>query len=169
MLNKIKSHILDVPDFPKKGIVFRDITPLLSSCFMLAIEELSKKITADELGKIDAIVGIESRGFIFASALAVHFSKNVVLIRKAGKLPPPIIAKTYQLEYGLDQIEIKKGAGNVLLVDDVLATGGTFAAAASLCEKAGYSVMGFLTLIDLQYLNKFEWNKMTVRSLIQYS
>jgi adenine phosphoribosyltransferase len=100
--------------------------------------------------------------------LAARLDKNIVLIRKAGKLPPPIIVQTYQLEYGSDQIEIKKGIGNVLLVDDVLATGGTFAAAASLCEKAGYNVRGFLTLIDLQYLNKFEWNGMIARSLIQY-
>lgn len=168
MLNKIKSHILDVPDFPKKGVIFRDITPLLSKCFMSTIEELAKKITVDEIGKIDALVGIESRGFIFASALAAYLNKNVVLIRKTGKLPPPVVAQNYQLEYGADQIEIKKGVGNIFLVDDVLATGGTFAAAASLCEKAGYNVIGFLTLIDLQYLNKFEWNEMTARSLIQY-
>lgn len=168
MIEKIKEHIIDIPNFPQEGVMFRDITPLLSNYFSPAIEELSKVISAERWSEIDGIVGVESRGFIFASALAMHMNKNVIIVRKAGKLPPPVISKSYQLEYGADKLEMKKGGGNVLIVDDVLATGGTLNASAELCEEAGYDIKGFLTLLDLKYLNKFKWKGMEVDSLIQY-
>lgn len=161
-------HIIDIPNFPKDGVVFRDITPLLSTNFLLTIKELANLIPDSKWQEINSLVGIESRGFILASGLAIYLNKNLTLIRKKGKLPPPVISKSYQLEYGVDNLEIKPGTGNVLVIDDVLATEGTFSTAAALCKEAGYNVKGFLTLLNLQYLNNFEWNNKKLYSLINY-
>ena len=161
-INQIKTHIKDIPDFPKKGITFKDIQPLLSDPILF-----SHTITS--LGKLtktipDYWVGIESRGFIFASSLAMKYRVGIKLIRKPGKLPPPIISKSYDLEYGSDTIEVCPGKGTVVIVDDVYATGGTMNAAVNLCEEAGYTVIDKLTLIDLTFLH----GKTNVKSLIKY-
>jgi adenine phosphoribosyltransferase len=165
----MKHLVLNVPDFPKKGVMFRDISPLLAtpSHFQAAIDKLAEGI---DLTNVDTIAGIESRGFILAAALAARTGKGFIPIRKKGKLPPPFESHSYALEYGHDTIEMKHGTGRVLLIDDVLATGGTLAAAIALCKKAGYTVQDVSVLIDLKYLNTFTWgNDRTVRSVIQYT
>ena len=164
----LKKFIADVPNFPKAGIMFRDITPLLTQHFHETIVALAETHTPQEWENIDCLVGVEARGFIFASALASYLNKGLVLIRKAGKLPPPVVSTSYDLEYGSDNLEVKKGTGRALIVDDVLATGGTLKAAASLCEDAGYKVKGFITLIDIRFLNQFDWNGLKVKSVIHY-
>lgn len=161
-LDQIKSYIKDVPDFPKAGITFKDIQPLLSDPIVFhhvitSLGSLTKKVP-------DYWVGIESRGFIFSSALAMKYRAGIKLIRKPGKLPPPIISKSYDLEYGSDTLEISSGEGTVVIVDDVYATGGTMNAAVELCEKAGYTVIDKLALIDLTFLHE----ETSIKSLIKY-
>jgi len=154
-----KSLITDIPNFPKQGVTFKDISPLLkSNKFTNVINDLYKSVELP-----DYWVGIDSRGFIFASALA-NKSGGFIMCRKKGKLPPPVISETYTLEYGTDTLEIQPGSGTVVIVDDVYATGGTMEAAEKLCIKAGYTVIDKLVLIDLKFLH--ESNK--VKSLIQY-
>lgn len=164
-----KDYVVNVPDFPKKGVMFRDITPLLESNVNFN-EALDAMIKGVDMKKVDLIAGIESRGFILGAALAIKTGKGFVPIRKKGKLPPPFESHSYKLEYGEDTIEMKKGKGRVLLIDDVLATGGTLAAAIALSEKAGYGVNDVSVLIDLKYLNDFKWGgARRVRSVIQYT
>lgn len=154
-----KSYINDVPDFPKEGIIFKDISPLLKSNeFSNVIVDMRSLVT-----KPDYWVGIDSRGFIFASALASR-SGGLIMCRKKGKLPPPVIQETYSLEYGIDTLEIQAGTGTVIIVDDVYATGGTMNAVETLCKKAGYTVIDKLVLIDLKFLHEPN----NVKSLIQY-
>ena len=164
----LRSLVRDIPDFPIPGVLFRDITPLLASPehFKQAIAALTEPMNIDR--DIDFIAGIESRGFILASALAIHHEKGFLPIRKKGKLPPPVEHQTYSLEYGQDAIEMKRGTGRVLIVDDVLATGGTINAAISLCKKAGYTVAHLSFLINLKFLNQFEWQGSPPHSVIQY-
>lgn len=145
----IKNFIKDIPDFPVEGIFFRDIQPLLadSEAFFNSIQMLSELTQ-----KPDYYVGIESRGFIFASALASYVGTGLKIIRKAGKLPD--IEKTlhrveYDLEYGSAAIEMESGWGNVVIVDDVLATGGTIKAAEHLATFAGYQVIDSICLVDI--------------------
>ena len=164
----LKQHILDVPDFPKPGILFRDISPLLRGHFDAVISALSALISENEWAQIDAVAGIESRGFVFAAALAARHRKGVVMARKRGKLPPPTVLEIYDLEYGTDALEMKSGHGRVLVVDDVLATGGTMRASANLCRTAGYDVLALLVLLDLNLNPAFEWNSHKVRSAIHY-
>lgn len=148
----VKSHIRTIPHYPKQGIMFRDITTLLKDAvgFQLTINELVKRY-ADV--KIDKVAGIESRGFIIGSALAYELGKGFVPIRKKGKLPAETIGHDYELEYGSDRIEIHIDAVSngekVLLVDDLIATGGTAEAAVSLIQEAGGEVVECCFVIDL--------------------
>jgi adenine phosphoribosyltransferase len=167
-MHDLKRHIADVPDFPKPGIVFRDISPLLRDHLATTTVALSALVSAAEWSQVDALVGIESRGFILAATLATQHRKGLAMARKFGKLPPPTVRATYDLEYGTDALEMKAGTGRVLLVDDVLATGGTMQAAANLCAQAGYDLRGLIVLIDLNMANNFSWRSLRVRSVIQY-
>lgn len=148
----IKSRIRTIPHYPKQGIMFRDITTLLKDAvgFQLTINELVKRYLGVQ---IDVIAGIESRGFIIGSALAYQIKKGFVPVRKKGKLPAKTIGHDYQLEYGSDRIEIHVDAidkgDKVLLVDDLIATGGTAEAAAALIEQAGGEVVECCFVIDL--------------------
>jgi adenine phosphoribosyltransferase len=164
----LKSYIRDVPDFPKPGILFRDIAPLLRQAFGETIDALSELLDAREWSQIDAVAGVESRGFILASALALRHGKGFVLVRKKGKLPPPVIELAYGLEYGKGVLEMQAGSGRLLLVDDVLATGGTLAAAAALSELAGYSVAQAIVLLDLKLNPPFRWDRSPVRTVLEY-
>ena len=150
MIN-FKDYIEDVQDFPIEGITYRDIQPLLedSEAFYDSIYELGQFVDMEE---VDYFVGIESRGFIFASALAAINLKPFKMIRKSGKLPDrnhALHQVEYDLEYGSATIEMKPGKGKVVLVDDVYATGGTMDAAEELCKMSGYEVIGKLCLVDI--------------------
>lgn len=140
-----------VPNFPKTGIDFFDITPLLRGHVASVVDALLDALPKSLLDEIDCFGAIEARGFVFASLLAGRTGKGMVLVRKKGKLPPPVANKTYALEYGTDTLEMQAGLApaKVLLVDDILATGGTLRAAIGLCEAAGHEVMGALVLLDL--------------------
>lgn len=145
----LKDYIREVPDFPKKGINYKDIQPLLANdeAMFDALYGMGELV---DLEKVDYFVGIESRGFIFASALALMDLKGLKMIRKAGKLPPiDLVTMEYGLEYGRDTIEIEKGSGNVIIVDDIFATGGTMTAASAICKLAGYEVLDTLCLVDI--------------------
>ena len=149
------SHIRDVQDFPEPGIVFKDITPLLGHPEVFA-EALDAMAAPYKQGQVDVVVGIEARGFIFGAPLARHFNAGFVPIRKPGKLPWQVSGQEYSLEYGTDRLEahidaIHEGS-RVLVVDDVLATGGTAAAAVDLVRKLGGDVIGFAVLIELDFL-----------------
>lgn len=146
---ELKSYIKEVPDFPKKGINYKDIQPLLADeqAFFDALYDMGELVN---LEKVDYFVGIESRGFIFASALAAMNMKGFKMVRKAGKLPTgDLISMEYGLEYGRDTLEMEKGSGNVVIVDDVFATGGTMKAARLICDLAGYNVVDTISLIDI--------------------
>jgi len=154
-LSRLRSLIRDVPDFPHEGIVFKDITPLLgdevgfSSVIDMIVVHFGR-------GNVDKVVGIEARGFILASPVAYHFGAGFVPVRKADKLPWETESQEYELEYGKETLEIHKDAfergERVLIVDDVLATGGTARATAELVERLGGNVMGIACLIELSFL-----------------
>lgn len=152
----LKPFIRDVPDFPKKGIVFKDITPLLKEpkAFQYAIHHLTERYRGKGL---KAVVAMESRGFIFGGALATHLGVAFVPVRKPGKLPWKTIQETYELEYGKDTLEIHEDSISkgdpVLVLDDVLATGGTAAATIRLVERAGGKVAEACFIIHLGFLN----------------
>jgi adenine phosphoribosyltransferase len=165
----LKRHIVDVPDFPRPGILFRDITPLLRMQFQPTIDALERLLNVEEWSRIDAVAGVESRGFILAAALAARRGKGFVPIRKQGKLPPPVVDMQYTLEYGTGILEMQRGDGRLLLVDDVLATGGTMRAAAELCGYAGYEVGALVALIDLRLAGTpFIWRQHALRYVIDY-
>jgi adenine phosphoribosyltransferase len=165
---ELKAAIVDVADFPKPGILFRDISPLLRSHLAATIQALDGLLTEAEWGGIDAVAGIESRGFILGAALALQRRKGFVLVRKQGKLPPPVVEVSYDLEYGSGVLEMQRGNGSVLLIDDVLATGGTLSASAELCVRAGYSVAALAVLIDLKIVVDYRWRDVPLRAAICY-
>jgi adenine phosphoribosyltransferase len=164
----LRQLVSNVPDFPKPGVLFRDISPLLRDHFHAAVESLDSLLTEAEWGEIDALAGIESRGFILGAALATHRRKGFVLVRKQGKLPPPVVDISYDLEYGSGVLEMQRGHGRVLLIDDVLASGGTMTASAELCQRAGYTVKGLAALIDLKIVADYRWRDMPLRASISY-
>ena len=155
-MKKVEDYIRSIPDFPEKGIIFRDVTSILQDAdgLQLAIDELKKKLEGLEF---DAVAGAESRGFIFGMPLAYHFHKPFIPIRKAGKLPCETVSKTYELEYGSATIEMHKDAisegEKVVLIDDLIATGGTMKAATELVEELGGTVVKILFLLELAGLN----------------
>ena len=156
-----KKHIDNIPDFPKPGILYRDIQPLLADpeVFNEAIIDLGT--LTDEVP--DNWVGIESRGFLFASALSMHFGGGIKMIRKWNKLPKvDLVQASYQLEYGVDIIEMKEGTGSVVIVDDVYATGGTINAAKQLVEEGGYTLLDTIALVDIGI------GKEEIKSVIKY-
>jgi adenine phosphoribosyltransferase len=167
-MSEIEKAIRSVPDFPRPGILFRDIAPLLRDHFDATIRALDALMSDDEWNELDAVAGIESRGFILGAAMAMRRGKGFVLVRKKGKLPPPVVDITYELEYGSGVLEMQRGSGRLLLVDDVLATGGTLTAAADLCARAGYDLQALAVLIDLGILADYSWRDMAVRTVVQY-
>jgi len=167
--NQLKSLIVDVPDFPAPGILFRDIMPLLRSHLADTVAALDALVPAESWSSIDYVAGIESRGFILGAALAQAHGKGFVPVRKQGKLPPPVVDHRYALEYGSGILEMQLGQGRVLLVDDVLATGGTLAGAAELCTAAGYEVRDLVVLVDIGLVRDFSWRSLRPKSLIAYS
>ncbi|MFH0762963.1 MAG: adenine phosphoribosyltransferase [Candidatus Omnitrophota bacterium] len=169
---ELKDYIRDIPDFPKKGIIFKDITTLLqdNSAFSEAINELSDKFKDK---KIDAVVAVDARGFIFGGAVAYKLGVGFVPVRKKGKLPYKANSVTYDLEYGTDTLEMHEDAvkpgQKVLIIDDLLATGGTVSAAAELIKKSGAEIVGIGFLIELAFLKGIEKLKSyPVYSLIKY-
>lgn len=169
---KLESLIREIPDFPKKGIGYKDITPLLLDHKAM---QLAVKLFLNSLphAKIDKVVGIESRGFFFATLLAEKLEAGFIPVRKPGKLPYEVHREVYELEYGKDSLEIhedaiKKGE-RVLLHDDVLATGGTAAATCKLIEKCGGEIVQCNFLVELEFLGGREkLSKYPVESLIKY-
>lgn len=153
-VERVHATIRDVPDFPTPGVLFKDITPLLADgkVFAEVIDHLAERFA----GKADVVAGVEARGFLLSAPLAVALGIGSVVVRKAGKLPPPVISATYDLEYGTSEVEVSqtvvKAGQRVVLLDDVLATGGTAAAAASLLEQAGMEVVGMAFLMELSAL-----------------
>ena len=155
-IEQIKSLVREVPDFPQPGIVFKDITPLLADeiAFSTVIDLI---VVHFGRGNVDKVVGIEARGFILASPVAYHFGAGFVPVRKKDKLPWETEAEEYELEYGTATLEIHRDGvrtgERVLIVDDVLATGGTARATAKLVERIGGKVVGIACLIELEFLN----------------
>ena len=164
----LKQHITGVPDFPKAGILFRDIMPLLKAHFEPTIAAMDGLLSAEEWRQIDTIAGIESRGFILGAALAMRRGKGFVAIRKQGKLPPPVRSLDYRLEYGTATLEMQPGSGRVAIIDDVMATGGTMTAAAELCSRSGFEVKALAALIDLKLVPPLRWHGITLRTALAY-
>ncbi len=166
-MHSFESHIRSVPDFPKPGIVFKDITPLLQERFSEVIEAMCEGI---DWSQIDFVVGIEARGFILGAAMAQLKGKGFIPMRKKGKLPPRVIAESYSLEYGTDTLEmiVNEKPGRVVLVDDVLATGGTLRAAMKLCANNKFDVRAMSLLINLTFLNKFKEEGLPIHATLNY-
>ncbi len=167
-MSDLKPFIAAIADFPRPGVLFRDISPLLREQFDATLAAMERLLTDPEWAAIDAVAGIESRGFILGAALAARRGKGFVLVRKQGKLPPPVVEVAYALEYGSGVLEMQRGRGQVLLVDDVLATGGTMSGSADLCERAGYGVGALLALIDLHLVSDYQWRGMRVRAAVHF-
>ena len=163
-----KDFITEIPNFPIDGVNFKDLSPLLADqeTFRSALVDMGKRVRLP-----DYWVGIDSRGFLFASGLATYFGGGVVCARKEGKTPGTKVSVSYDLEYGSATLEMQKvgmGGGEVVIVDDVLATGGTLKATNELAKKAGYNVVGNLVLVDLKYVPRVDNFDLVVRSVVEY-
>ena len=158
-------YVIEVPDFPIKGVNFKDISPLLADreMFRSAVVDMGRLVVNP-----DYWIGIDARGFLFASALSMVFGGGVIMCRKKGKLPPPVVSESYSLEYGTATLQIKEGNGSAVIVDDVLATGGTLRVVNNLAKEAGDDVKDNLVLIDLRYVPTVVDLNLDVKSLIQY-
>ena len=172
-MQDFSQFIRDIPDFPEPGIIFKDITPLLGNpiAFQGVIEAFAARYESENT--IEAVIGIDARGFIFAAALAYRLNAAFVPIRKSGKLPYDTHEVTYELEYGTDTLAIHQDAisknSNILICDDVLATGGTLGASVALVEKLGGHIVEIALLIELTFLNGREKiRNHDVFSLIKY-
>jgi adenine phosphoribosyltransferase len=174
LLSQLRNAIRDIPDYPKKGIIFRDITTLLGQpqAFRRAIDELVHPWAGE---RIEKVAGIEARGFILGGAMAHQLSCGFVPVRKKGKLPRETVRVAYSLEYGIDEMELHKDAimpgESVILVDDLIATGGTAEAAVKLLKQLGANIVGACFVIDLPDLGgrkKIESLNVPVRTLIEY-
>lgn len=170
--SQLKEHIRDIPDFPKEGIIFKDITTLLKDkeAFKKSVDLLAKKFRKEQ---IDVVVGVEARGFIFGAALAYKLGVGFVPVRKKGKLPYKTKSVTYQLEYGTDSLEIHEDAispkARVLIVDDLLATGGTIQAATELVRAQKGVIAGVAFLVELKFLQgKKKLKDLQVYSVLKY-
>lgn len=173
MVLDLKKHIREVPDFPKKGIGFKDVTTLLANprAFKTTIDRLAREVKGF---RFDSVAVIESRGFAFGSALAYKLGKGVILVRKPNKLPAAKIRQSYALEYGRDALEMHRDAvrqgKSVLVVDDLLATGGTALAAARLVERLGGRVAGLAFVVELDFLGgRRKLGAYQIKSLVHYS
>lgn len=162
-----KQHVTETPDFPQAGILFRDFSPLLRHHLPATLDAIEALLSSTEWRDIDVIAGVDARGFMLGAALAARRGLGFVPVRKAGKLPPPVRQLAYQLEYGAATLEIHPGTGRALLVDDILATGGTLGAAARLTRLAGYDLRAILVLADLG-LRQGPIEGLPVRILLQY-
>ena len=168
---ELKAHIRDIPDFPKPGIVFKDVTPLLADA--AALRATVDAFVERYRGKVDVVLGIESRGFIVGSAVAYGLGKGIALVRKPGKLPHLTYAASYELEYGTDTLEIHHDAvstgSRVLVIDDLLATGGTASAAVELVRRCGGKVAACAFMIELAFLGgRKRLDGQEVFSLLRY-
>ena len=156
MSDRLAEHVRAIHDYPQPGVVFRDITPLLGDAAALksAVDAMAERFVGSS---IDRVIGIEARGFILGAPLAISLGAGFVPIRKAGKLPWAVVREEYQLEYGSDKLEIHRDAvrpgERILVVDDVLATGGTASAACRLCDVLGADVVGLAVLIEIAGLS----------------
>lgn len=171
-MKKLEDYVRSIPDFPEPGIIFRDITSILQDAdgLQLAVDSMQERLKGVDF---DVIVGAESRGFVFGAPIAYNLHKPFVLIRKKGKLPCETVSKEYDLEYGSAEIEMHKDSikpgQKVVLVDDLIATGGTIQAAAELVESLGGQVVKILFLMELKGLKGRErLKKYDVDSVIQY-
>ena len=160
-----KNFIKEVEDFPIEGVNFNDLSPLLADqeTFRSALVDMGRRVRLP-----DYWVGIDSRGYLFSSGLATYFGGGVVCARKEGKTPGEFVSKTYDLEYGNATLELQPGNGAVVIVDDVLATGGTLKAVNELAELAGYNVVGNLVLVDLKYVPRVQGFDLDVKSVFKY-
>ncbi|MDX1690159.1 MAG: adenine phosphoribosyltransferase [Acidimicrobiia bacterium] len=170
-MDDLKALIRDVPGFPEPGIVFKDVTPLLEdgAAFARIVDEIADHYADDG---VTHVAGVESRGFILAAPVAVALGAGLVLVRKEGKLPRPTVAEPYALEYGTGTLEVHADAvgegDRVLVLDDVLATGGTMGAAIRLVQHLGAEVVGAHVLIELAFLEGHEKVEIPVRTLVTY-
>ena len=166
-VDRYKDYIEEVPNFPVEGVSFKDISPLLESFHGRVFEE-----AVTDMGRLvknpDYWIGVEARGFLFATALSMCFGGGVVMCRKAGKLPPPVRSYGYNTEYSTDVLEMREGSGLAVIVDDVLATGGTLQTVNKLATNAGYTVENNLVFIDLQYVPRVDNFDLEVKSLVRY-
>lgn len=167
-LEQIHRLILDVPDFPKPGIIFKDITPILENAE--AFQALAKLMASHVHPQTTKLVAIESRGFILGAAMAQHLNAGMAIVRKPGKLPRETVKRSYALEYGQDTLEMHKGSlkpgDRVTIVDDVLATGGTARAVEEMCGAIGAQVLGHLFLMEIEFLKGRAKLQSAVKSLI---
>ncbi|MBE32301.1 MAG: adenine phosphoribosyltransferase [Dehalococcoidia bacterium] len=167
----IKKFIREIEDYPEKGVSFKDITTLISDvkAFKFTLDVMSDFISND----IDYIASIDSRGFIFGSAISDRLNIPNILLRKKGKLPPPVVSKEYELEYGQDTIEVGKITvpknKKIMIVDDLIASGGTAKASLDLLEMCGNSVLGIIVAVKLQYLNPEKVFTSPIYSVCEYS